>query len=78
VSKQANASILSEVWKLHGLKRTNGDSATVVSFEHQYQTLNTATNTLRASYEEQVRILEVAWQNQLTVVTNSVTACYHG
>jgi hypothetical protein len=48
--------------------------ATVESFEQQYQTLNTATNTLRASYEEQVRILEVAWQNQLTVVTNSVTA----
>jgi hypothetical protein len=40
----------------------------------QYQTLNTATNTLRASYEEQVRILEVAWQNQLTVVTSSLTA----
>jgi hypothetical protein len=27
-----------------------------------------------ASYEEQVRILEVAWQNQLTVVTSSLTA----
>jgi hypothetical protein len=73
-SKQANASLLSEIRKLNGLKRTNADSATVESFEQQYQTLNTATNTLRASYEEQVRILEVAWQNQLTVVTNSVTA----
>ncbi len=73
-SKQANASLLSEIRKLNGLKRTNTDSATVESFEQQYQTLNTATNTLRASYEEQVRILEVAWQNQLTVVTNSVTA----
>jgi hypothetical protein len=47
---------------------------TTVNFNQQYQTLNTATNTLRASYEEQVRILEVAWQNQLTVVTDSVTA----
>jgi hypothetical protein len=50
-SKQANASLLSEIRKLNGLKRTNTDSATVESFEQQYQTLNTATNALMANYD---------------------------
>ncbi len=75
-SKQANATLLSEIQKLDGLKRTDADSVTVTSFDQQYQTLNTATSALMASYEEQKRIadLEATWQNQLTVVTNSVTA----
>jgi hypothetical protein len=49
-------------------------NATVESFEQQYQTLNTATNALMANYEEQKRVadLEIAWQNQLTVVTSSL------
>jgi hypothetical protein len=49
--------------------------ATVESFEQQYQTLNTATNALMANYTEQKRVadLEIAWQNQLTVVTRSLT-----
>ncbi len=75
-SKQANATLLSEIQKLDGLKRTDADSVTVTSFDQQYQTLNTATSALMANYEEQKRIagLEATWQNQLTVVTNSVTA----
>ncbi len=75
-SKQANATLLSEIQKLDGLKRTDADSVTVTSFDQQYQTLNTATSALMANYEEQKRIadLETTWQNQLTVVTNSVTA----
>ncbi len=75
-SKQANATLLSEIQKLDGLKRTDADSVTVTSFDQQYQTLNTATSALMANYTEQKRIadLEATWQNQLTVVTNSVTA----
>jgi hypothetical protein len=74
-SKQANATLLSEIQKLDGLKRTDADSVTVTSFDQQYQTLNTVTSALMANYEEQKRIadLEVAWQSQLTVVTSSLT-----
>ena len=72
--KQANGVLLEEIRKLSGLKRTDADNATVESFEQQHQTLNTATNALMANYEEQNRIAnpEVAWQNQLTVVTSSL------
>jgi hypothetical protein len=75
-SNQANAALLSEIRKLSRLKRSDADNATVESFEQQYQTLNTATNALMANYEEQNRIAnpEVAWQNQLTVVTSDTAA----
>jgi hypothetical protein len=74
-SKQANATLLSEIQKLDGLKRTDADSVTVTSFDQQYQTLNTATSALMVNYTEQKRIadLEVVWQSQLTVVTSSLT-----
>jgi hypothetical protein len=36
--------LLAEIQKLSGLKITDANSATVESFEQQYQTLNTATN----------------------------------
>jgi hypothetical protein len=76
-SKLANATLLSEIQKLDGLKRTDADTVTVTSYDQQYQGLNTATDTLMSSYEEQKRIADLkepTWQNQLTVVTNSVTA----
>jgi hypothetical protein len=76
-SKQANATLLSEIQKLDGLKRTDADSVTVTSYDQQYQILNTATTTLMASYEEQKRIAdlkETTWQHHLAVVTTSVTA----
>jgi hypothetical protein len=75
VDLQANATLLSEIQKLDGLKRTDADSVTVTSFDQQYQTLNTATSALMVNYTEQKRIadLEVVWQSQLTVVTSSLT-----
>jgi hypothetical protein len=60
-SKQANASLLSEIRKLNGLKRTNTDSATVESFEQQYQSLNTATNAPRLIDVAMLRLL--IWQH---------------
>jgi hypothetical protein len=49
-SKQANATLLSEIQKLDGVKRTNADSVTITNFNQQYQTLNTATNALMTNY----------------------------
>jgi hypothetical protein len=60
-SRQANATLLSEIQKLDGHKRTDADSVTVTSFDQQYQTLNTATSALMANYEELVSA--VAAQN---------------
>jgi hypothetical protein len=64
--------------KLNGLKSDNpADNTIINNFYQQYQTLNTATNALMTNYTEQKRIAdlkEVAWQNQLTVVTSSLTA----
>jgi hypothetical protein len=45
-TKQANATLLSEIQKLDGLKKTDADSVTVTSFDQQYQTLNTATSAI--------------------------------
>jgi predicted patatin/cPLA2 family phospholipase len=77
-SKQANRLILLEKQKLNGLKSDNpADNTIINNFYQQYQTLNTATNALMTNYTEQKRIAdleEAAWQNQLTVVTSSVTA----
>ncbi|CAB9543646.1 hypothetical protein BROOK1789C_1094, partial [Bathymodiolus brooksi thiotrophic gill symbiont] len=77
-SKQANGLFLLETQKLNGLKSDNpADNTIINNFYQQYQTLNTATNALMTNYTEQKRIADlkgVAWQNQLTVVTSSVTA----
>jgi hypothetical protein len=59
-SKQANATLLTEIQKLDGLKRTDADRVTVTSFDQQYQTLNTATSAHMANYEEQKRMSNVA------------------
>jgi hypothetical protein len=52
-SKQANKVLHLEIQKLDGLKITDANSATVDDFNQQYQTLNTATNTLMTNYEGQ-------------------------
>ncbi|CAC9578797.1 hypothetical protein [uncultured Gammaproteobacteria bacterium] len=67
--KLANTALFAEIQTLEMHRRTNADGSTVDNFNQKHQALNTVTNMLMASYEEQKRIANDATAVEEAILT---------